>query len=222
MIRFFIMPFLALVMFIPAAQAAVVRTTLSPTPFEGPFLAIAKATGSDFLDKSVTLKEKSKFALYQLVNHEVVLNTFILKKDGKIMYLGNKLAASGEKVLFQLDYVSYQNVIVGDKTKKLGILLRIEAEVITRKADINLNGIFAIGAAVTSGSASGRLRVKIFGLSGKPIIEAIPSPSNISEDSLLNAFTSIASIKSKMYEEDVYVIPQELPEFSFELGRKEE
>ncbi|MDL2042873.1 hypothetical protein MT371_12975 [Vibrio parahaemolyticus] len=165
------------------------------------------------------LVERSRFALYELANHEVLTNTFVFKTDGKVEYLGSKLAARGKKVLFQQDYVSYKNVEISGKQKKVGILLRLEAEIVTKSADLNLNGIFAIGAAASAGTAAGKLRLKVFGLSGRPISEAIPAPSDISEQSLLNAFTAIATIKSKIYDGDVFVVPQEIPEIPFELGR---
>ncbi|MCU4677711.1 hypothetical protein N7931_19050 [Catenovulum sp. 2E275] len=167
------------------------------------------------------LAQRSKFALYELANHEVITNTYVFKADGKLEYLGSKLAASGQKILFQQDYTSYKNVDVNGKRKKVGILLRLEAELVTKKADLNLNGIFAIGAAASSGSASGRLRLKVYGLSGEAISLAIPAPSDISEQSLLNAFTAIATIKSKIYEDNVFVIPQDIPELPFELGRNQ-
>lgn len=167
------------------------------------------------------LVQRSKFALYELANHEVITNTYVFKADGKLEYLGSKLAASGQKILFQQDYTSYKNVDVNGKRKKVGILLRLEAELVTKKADLNLNGIFAIGAAASSGSVSGRLRLKVYGLSGEAISLAIPAPSDISEQSLLNAFTAIATIKSKIYEDNVFVIPQDIPELPFELGRNQ-
>ena len=164
--------------------------------------------------------ERSKLALYELANHEVVTNTFVFKADGKIEYLGSKLVASGQRILFQQDYVSYKKVTLDNQEQKIGIMLRLEVELVTKKANLNLNGIFAIGAAASSGSAAGKLRLKVYGLSGKPVLDAIPAPSDVSEQSLLNAFTSIATIKSKIYEDDVYVLPQEIPELTFELGKK--
>jgi len=52
-------------------------------------------------------------------------------------------------------------------------------------------------------------------------MDAIPTPSDISEQSLLNAFTAIATIKSKIYEDDVFVLPQQIPDLPFELGKRE-
>ena len=95
-------------------------------------------------------------------------------------------------------------------------MLRIEAEVSTKNVEVNLNGFFAIGAAVSAGSISGKLRIKVYGLSGKPIMDGIPAPGNISEESLLTALTCVATIKSKIYEEGVYVLPQEIPELRFD------
>ncbi len=165
---------------------------------------------------SLGLDERSKYALYELANHEVVTNAFLVEKNGKLSYLASKLAASDKQVIFQQDHISYKNIKLTTGTKKVGILLRIEAEVTTKKGEVNLNGLFAIGAAVSAGSLSGKLRIKVYGLSGKPIMDAIPAPGNISEESLLNALTCIATIKSKIYEDGVYVLPQDIPDLKFD------
>lgn len=176
-----------------------------------------KATYSDF--NPTDLASRSKFALYELANHEIVTNTYVVENTGKLEYLGAKLAAKGQKVLFQQDYTSFKFVDVNGVQKRIGIMLRLEAELITKKADLDLNGIFAIGVAASSGSAFGKLRVKVYGLSGAPIMQQIPTPTNISEEALLNAFTSIATIKSKIYEDDVFVLPQDIPNLPFEFGK---
>lgn len=183
--------------------------TLSAFNKSNPLLAL-EASNLDLI-------QRSKLALYELASHEVLTNTYVFKVDGSVEYMGNRLAASGQTILFQQDYVSYKTV----EGKKVGILLRLEAELITKRADLNLNGIFAIGAAASSGSASGKLRLKVYGLSGRAIMDAIPTPSDISEQSLLNAFTAIATIKSKIYEDDVFVLPQQIPDLPFELGKRE-
>lgn len=199
------------------SAGTLIRSELDPIPLatEGfkSFNMEAKAFFPGFEKSSLT--DRSKFALYELANHEVITNTYIVNTNGKLTYLGSQLAASGKKILFQQDYTSYKNVTVDGKTKKVGILLRLEAELITKKANLELNGIFSIGAAASAGSASGRLRLKVYGLSGKEISNAIPAPSDISEQSLMTAFSSIATIKSKIYEEDVYVLPQEIPSLEF-------
>ena len=166
---------------------------------------------------SLNLRDRSNYALYELANHEVVTNAFMVESDGKLSYLASKLVGSDKQVIFQQDHISYKNVKISGVNKKIGIMLRIEAEVSTKKGDVNLNGLFAIGAAVSSGSVSGKLRIKVYGLSGKPVMDAIPAPGNISEESLLNALTCIATIKSKIYEDNVYVLPQDIPELRFDM-----
>lgn len=197
-------------------------SVLSPAPLDAEDFQRFTASSPLFPSNSDGLKSiqdlitQSKLSLYELANHEVLTNSYVFKADGSLDYMGAKLAASGQKILFQQDYVSYKKI----EGKKVGILLRLEAEIIAKKADLNLNGIFAIGAAASTGSASGKLRLKVYGLSGKPIMDAIPAPSDVSEQSLLNAFTAIATIKSKIYEDDVFVQPQEIPEIPFELSSR--
>jgi|LZQN01.1.fsa_nt_gb hypothetical protein len=169
--------------------------------------------GSEF----IVLANKSKYALYELVNHEVVTNAFVKEEKGKVSYLASKFVGENKQIVFYQDHVSYKNTKIDDEIKKMGIMLRIEAEVSTIKGEVSLNGLFAIGAAVSAGAISGKLKIKVFGLSGESILNAIPAPSNLSEESLLNALTCIATIKSKIYDDSVYVVPQELPVNIFDV-----
>jgi hypothetical protein len=172
---------------------------------------------ADIRSEFIVLANKSKYALYELVNHEVVTNAFIKEEKGKVSYLASKFVGENKQIIFYQDHVSYKNTKIDDEIKKMGIMLRIEAEVSTIKGEVSLNGLFAIGAAVSAGAISGKLKIKVFGLSGESILNAIPAPSNLSEESLLNALTCIATIKSKIYDDSVYVVPQELPANIFDI-----
>lgn len=157
-------------------------------------------------------KNNKEQVLGELANHDVSLRAYSIETDGKISYLVSFTAASKKKIVVQRDYLNYKIVDVDGKPKKIGVMFRIEAQLETAQANVDLSSLFAIGLAVKQGSASGQLRVQVHGLSGEPIGALIPSPSDISESSIQNAMECVAALKTKMYDSKVNVIPQELPD----------
>ncbi|WP_133297401.1 hypothetical protein [Motiliproteus coralliicola] len=159
---------------------------------------------------------KSNTILDRLCNHEVMINVYLEKDSGEVSYLASKIAGANKKVIFLQDHISYLNITTNNKGKpqKIGILLRIKAEITTNDKDVNLGSLFAIGAAASSNSIDGKLSIIVYGLSGKAILESIPAPGDFSENSLMNALTCIATIKSKIYEKGVYINPTLIPDFN--------
>ena len=150
--------------------------------------------------------------LSELVNHEVYVRTYSLDADGKISFVAGNVAGKGKRVVVQQDYLNYKIVQVDGRDRKVGITLRVQAELVTKSAEVNLNGLFAIGLAVRAGSAAGTLRICAYGLAGEPINSLIPMPSDITESSLQNAMQAVASLKAKIYDPKVSVLPQVIPD----------
>ena len=157
-------------------------------------------------------KNNKEQVLGELANHEVSLKAYSVAADGKVTFLTALISGASKKVVVQRDYINYKYVKIDGQSKKVGVVFRIEAELETRKADVDLNGLFAVGLAVKTGAASGQLRVKVHGLSGEPISTLIPSPSDVSEQSIQNAMEAVALLKAKLYDPKVNVIPQEIAE----------
>jgi len=188
---------------IKTAPAAIMDSAVLTKAFSG---YNPSATPFDFY------KSNKEQVLGELANHDVFLNAYSIETDGSLSYLASKISGSSKKVVVQRDYVNYKYVVIDGVQKKVGVVFRIEAELETKKKDVDLNGLFAIGLAVKQGVASGQLRVKVYGLSGEPVSSLIPSPADVSESSIQSAMESVALLKSKMYDPKVTVIPQEIKE----------
>lgn len=178
-----------------------------PKLFTTAFPAVNKtpATVDDYL-------ANKKAILGELANHDVYVRAYSVEADGKLTYLTASIAAKGKKIVVQQDYLNYKNVEKDGKTSKVGVVLRVQAELVTKSADVNLSGLFAIGLAVKAGSAAGQLKVQIHGMSGEPVSTLIPLPSEISESSLQTAMQAVASLKAKFYDDKVIIVPQVIPD----------
>lgn len=158
------------------------------------------------------LKDNKEIVLGELNNHDVVTKAFSVENGSTVKYLTDLFVGKDKTVIFQQDYQNYKIVRASNGERyKVGILFRIEATIVTKEKNVDLNGLFAIGLAVRSGSATGSLKMSIYGVSGAPVSSSIPAPSAITESSLQQVMQSIANVRSKLFDEEIYVIPQVLP-----------
>ena len=154
--------------------------------------------------------KNKKLVLAELVNHDVEMRTFSMEADGSLAYLGNTVSGKKKIVMVQRDYRNYKEVGSGAERRKVGVLFRIEAELLVDGKNVDVSSLFAVGLAAQRKVASGRMKVRIYGLSGQAISELMPSTSDLSEASLLSALEAVALAKSRMRDADVVVVPQDL------------
>ncbi|MEX0597345.1 MAG: hypothetical protein WD512_12695, partial [Candidatus Paceibacterota bacterium] len=135
-------------------------------------------------------------------------------------------AISSKNTSYQvtMDYVKYVTINVVDTLNfgknnqvenmsifsyaRVGAGLRIVASIKTKKKGINLGDLFAIGFAASKNDVSGSLSVNILGVESREITSLLPMPSEISSSSIQNAMQAMATIKSKIYDENVEIRPQ--------------
>lgn len=92
----------------------------------------------------------------------------------------------------------------------VGVGLRIQANILVIKdsLDLNLGSLYNLGTAAAKNDINGTLIIQTLGISGQQISSAIPIPDKISESTIQNAITSLATIKSKLYDNDTSIKPQ--------------
>ena len=157
--------------------------------------------------------------LQKLIYHEISVTCWVVEANGNLTLLASQWAGKGKRIIVQQDYVNYGLFEKNGVPLRLGILLRVEADLLTLKGQVNLNGLFAAAVAVQTGRASGKLKVLVYGLSGEPVNALLPMPSNLSEESFMGALTAIGAIKAKIYDEQVFVEPCLLPQHETNRSR---
>lgn len=155
-------------------------------------------------------KEHKEDIMDELANHEVEFTYFKIDSNLSLTFMQELLSGKGQDLVIQKDHRSYKTVEVNGKAKKVGYLIRIEARLTTLQSKVDVSSLFAMGMAAKLGQTKGTLSVKVYGLSGEPIVGLLPSPADLSEGSIQSAIESVALIRSKLYEDGVLVIPQEL------------
>lgn len=89
-----------------------------------------------------------------------------------------------------------------------GIGLRIHASVTVLKDSINLGSLFELGFAASQKQLNGTLIIQTLGISGRNISQIIPIPDKINESTIQSSLQALATIKSKIYDDDTKITPQ--------------
>jgi hypothetical protein len=169
-------------------------------------------TFGDTLAQANPGKESKASLIDGLANHDVDMRVFTRNQDGSVSYLTGKATLKNQRTIIQRDYMAYRWETIGGKDRRVGILLRIEAEMTATGGNLDLGSLLAFGLAAKQNDTNGVLRVRVYGLSGEPISVNIPAPSDLSDASIQAAMEAVAVIKSAMYDDRVSVIPQVLPD----------
>lgn len=148
----------------------------------------------------------------------------ITKKGGLSLKGAAAISAKNTSYQVTMDYVKFVTINVVDTVSfgknnqvenlsifsyaRVGVGLRVVASIETKKKGINLGDLFAIGFAASKNEVSGSLSVNILGVESQEITSLLPMPSEISSSSIQNAMQAMATIKSKIYDENVEIRPQ--------------
>jgi hypothetical protein len=132
-----------------------------------------------------------------------------VQADGGIGFATAKL--SGEKGSYEvfLDYIKYRDETTTDSKKRVrvGVGARIIARVTTKKVNLDLGSIFAIGLAFKAGSIEGQVEVLKIGIDSEKVSALMPPPSDLSDTALQNAMQAAATIRAMLYDPNTKLTP---------------
>jgi hypothetical protein len=184
---------------------------IDPMPFDT--VSYVKSDGTKVDDAPwPTIATKTIRTL--LPNQQADMTTYKLTQSGEIKYL--TASTTGEAGVYRvvMDYVQYRvENIENDAGKQIGvgrvgIGLRIKAQIQTKKAGIDLGSLIALGIAAKRGEIQGKLSVAALGVNSPEITTLFPTPSDINETSIQKALEALAAIKSKIGDDATSLTPQ--------------
>lgn len=132
---------------------------------------------------------------------------------GNVSYLTATLSREKGSYLIVMDYMKYRVEAIFDESNKfigngrVGVGIRIKAEVETTKKGVNLGSIIAIGAEAEKGNLSGGISVDVIGIDSKDITNLIPMTSEINQTAIQSALQALASVKAKLWEDEISITP---------------
>lgn len=149
-----------------------------------------------------------------LPNQTATMTTYKLESSGEAKYLTS--VVSGETGTYRviMDYAQYRTdpLISEDGINlgsgRVGVGLRIKAEIQTFEANVDLGSLIAIGFAAKANQLRGRLEVHALGINSPEITTLFPTPSTIDETSIQKVLEALAAIKSKLGDQSTNITPQ--------------
>lgn len=139
----------------------------------------------------------------------------ILKKDGEIGagFATAKVSGSAGKYQVVMDYAKYRDAIGSNgRQSRVGVGVRVVANVETKKSNVDLGSIFAIGAAAKAGSLTGDIEVLKIGIDSPKFGSVLPPPTDISDASLQNALLAVGAIRTRVFDSDTILTPHIIAE----------
>ena len=127
-----------------------------------------------------------------------------------VNYGGASLSNKNSSYLIVMDYAKYRTEHTKFGQARIGIGLRMTANVTTTETGINLGDLFAIGLAAQAGTLSGTLMVDVIGIDSKEITYLLPFQGEINKTTIQNTLQALATIKSEIYGDSTKVFPQVL------------
>lgn len=128
----------------------------------------------------------------------------------EINYGSASLSNKNSSYLIIMDYAKYRTEHTDFGQARIGIGLRMVANVTTTESGINLGDLFAIGLAAQAGTLSGSLSVDVIGIDSKEITYLLPFQGEINKTTIQNTLQALATIKSEIYGDSTKVFPQVL------------
>ena len=145
------------------------------------------------------LKENKEALLVELGKTESYYKIYQLDSDVKATLLSSFLGAKGKKYVVQSDFIQYTDKEIDGERKRLGYLIRIQADISSVEANIDLNGLFALGVAAKAKQVNGSLSVQVYGLSGIRIADMVGQQFALTEESLMKAIEGVAVLWQRIY-----------------------
>lgn len=171
------------------------------------------------------LSLNKKSILRFLPNEAVTVTVSKVDRGGEIKYASSGISGETGSYIVTLDYAKFTTLKViplnFDTTQratastckgfaKVGVGLRITANIETRKAGLNVGSLFGLGISAESDELSGTMSVDVVGMESGEITNLLPLPSEISTTSIQTSLQAVAAIKAQLYANNTRLYPQVL------------
>lgn len=187
---------------------------VSPLDYED-YVSVYNPDSNKFVWKMIPeiAIEKDKMVKF-LPNEAVYVTVRKIDVNGGINWGVSSVTAEKGSYTVIMDYCkfttlkAYENDSLCIGFTKVGVGLRITANIETAKAGLNIGSLFGLGIAAQGGKLTGTMSIDVIGMESKQITDLLPLPSEISPASIQNCLQAMAAIKTKIYDTDTRLFPQ--------------
>lgn len=135
------------------------------------------------------------------------------ESGGKLSFLAASITGKKGKYRITMDYAKYRIAELHHDGKalglgKVGIGIRAEANITTKKSGLNLGNLFKLGVEASKGNLSGNLHIEIIGITRDDFGSLTPQTfPSIDETSIQTAMEYLASVKALLGDDDTTTTP---------------
>jgi len=174
---------------------------------------VAIADSGKIITKEIKLLSSDE--VLQFLNNETVLVSIgKINAEQGIAYLPISISEKHTSYKVTMDYMKFATLAQVDEDAKfigfnrVGVGLRLITLITTSEAGINIGDLYSIGLAAKAGKVKGTLMIEVVGIKSKEETTLLPLPSEINQTTIQNAMQALATIKSKIYENETKLFPQ--------------
>nr|WP_015060932.1 hypothetical protein [Psychrobacter sp. DAB_AL43B]AFH75089.1 hypothetical protein [Psychrobacter sp. DAB_AL43B] len=202
-------------------RSAIAPSTIATTwvimdpPLRSPTVTFFDTTIGEDATKSWAQLD-SQHILKLLSNTRSEISVAKLDDDGTLDYLVAKVTAARGRYKVIMDYTPYivEDAIDEDGDligyARVGVGLRLTANITTNKAGINLGSLMSLGVAAKLNQLQGTMHIDTIGIRLKDNSGMILLNTAIDESSILKTLESMAVVQSKIADVDTHLDPQVL------------
>lgn len=139
--------------------------------------------------------------------------TVIKKFEGqsKVAYLVVDTTVEGSRYEVLMEWMKYrlEPITSGSETSygKVGVGMRVKANIKALKGGVNLNGIVGLAAAVKANQIEGGIKVDLIGIDSSGVSALLPLGVSLDESSIQQALQTLAQVQTKVYDANVLLTP---------------
>lgn len=164
---------------------------------------------------SKEIKVMSSDEIFQFLNNETVLVSIgQVNAEGGISYLPVTVSTKNSSYKVTMDYMKFATLaeVRDDGSfigfRRVGVGLRLITLLTASESGINIGDLSSIGMAAKLGTVKGTMMIEVVGIKSKEVTTLLPLPSEINQTTIQNAMQALATIKSKIYDEETMLFPQ--------------
>lgn len=174
---------------------------------------ILLARDGDLYTKDIKLMNSDE--IFQFLNNETVLVSIgQVNSEGGISYLPVTVSTKNSSYKVTMDYMKFATLaeVRTDGSfigfRRVGVGLRLITLLTANESGINIGDLSSIGLAAKQGTIKGTMMIEVVGIKSREVTTLLPLPSEINQTTIQNAMQALATIKSKIYDEDTELFPQ--------------
>lgn len=170
------------------------------------------------LMSELSMDEANNEKLLNLHPNEILTKAIIMieKKGEEMNFSSIELSQKDYTYIVRTDYLKYTSLplkkdspggeVIGKA--RVGVGLRIEATIKTKKKDLNVTDLYQLGVESRNGNLSGNLTVSIMGIEAEEVTSGFPVNAEISPTSVAAALQALTQVKVAIYDKDTHLTPQ--------------